>query len=306
MKYAHVKMDYPSVSVEEFMALSEVQEFTLLSSVILYEGNEYIAHKSASIKYSGDVILLTNDEKDAIEAIKGLCANISVHNINDKKEDAKKKYIDLFTTVSQNTSCPSYDIFFTDGLTIVGKRRDSRDTRSLLSHSKKPFSQSGSLNSFLARILVNVSRAKKTFYDPFSGLGSTLIEASWKGIWCIGSDFNREILTKSVENLRHFKCNCDVFLGTIQTSNVFRIDGIGTDPPYARSTKIEGLLRDVFHSLFSYSAEVLPPNGYLVFLSDSKYFWGDDIREYGLTLLRTHYLYTHKSMTRVLYVVKKP
>ena len=62
----------------------------------------------------------------------------------------------------------------------------------------------GMLPSKLARIMLNLARLKKgdAFWDPFAGLGTTLMQAQLLGIYAFGSDVDREILKKAEENIK--------------------------------------------------------------------------------------------------------
>ncbi|EZQ06934.1 MULTISPECIES: TRM11 family methyltransferase [Acidianus] len=223
----------------------------------------------------------------------------------------KDKFIAYYNEIKKGViikkECPILDLLFTDGIIIAGKREEERDSRSLMLHSKKPYSQSGTMDPYTARTMINLALARNSILDPMCGVGSILLEASWIGIRCIGEDIDRVMLKKTKENLDYFSYSCDLVQSSITTMPIRRVDSIVTDPPYGRSVNAREVdFERLYEDLFQYSAEVLPKGGRLVFATDAKLDWREKIKEAGLKPIQEHFIYLHKSLSRSIYVVEKP
>ena len=70
----------------------------------------------------------------------------------------------------------------------------------------RPFFVPSAIHPKIARVLVNLSRAKSggLFIDPFCGTGGLLLEASDIGCISIGLDIDVDMLSGCQENLAHF------------------------------------------------------------------------------------------------------
>jgi len=280
----------------------------VLSGVALFkEDYRGVARKSASIKAAGQLLGVFQEGDEIIELLRGQCFTIKLDVImGDHKRKALEFYERLRDSVRTSRRCQPLDLVFTDGVIVAGLRKEERDGKSILAHSKKPHSQSGSLEPSLSRALVNIAKPRGTFYDPFCGLGSTLIEAYWLGHGCVGSDIDDKLLDRAKHNLGYFGYSCDLVKSAIQASPFRRTGGIATDPPYGRSSRPFGELMSVYLSLFSHAAECLKSKGRLVFLTDSRMDWRDQLKGTGMRLLRMHYIYVHKSLTRTVYIAERP
>lgn len=304
MMYAKLWREVESLSIEEFMSLSGIDEFEHLSGLILFKGQtDNLAYRSATIRSMGVVKVVSESETEVNEEIRGECIDLDFDFIGGEW-DKTALYSSVIRGVRIRRGCPKVDIIVTDNAIILGKRTGERDRASILLHTKKPYRQSGTLNHTMARLLVNLSRARRVFLDPFVGLGSTAIEASWLGLQCIGVDPVINNLRKARANLEFASQECDLVQSLVQDFGVRGVDGIGTDPPYGRSTKVEGTIRGIYEALFDLASN-LGKSTRLVFLSSSDYDWVDEIRTFGLRVKSMHFIYSHKSLTRTLYVVER-
>ena len=171
----------------------------------------------------------------------------------------------------------------------------------------RPFSRSGTLNSELARLMVNVAKCydQKRLIDPFCGSGSILIEAFFNRCLGLGIDYDIKMLKGCVENLKYF--NVFGFSLALADSNKLleklkiKFDALVTDPPYGRSTSPKvlrntiGLLENVVQK----TLDLLPKNGRVVLLV-SKDMYND--LNIGLKEIFKEDIYVHSSLTRTLVV----
>ena len=302
-------MDSPYLALEELKALAEPEEVHYVSGVALFEGGKVEALSKASyVKRSGQVIAITNDLNEVSNELNGECFHLRVDSIMaSDKNRVQAELSKLGRRIKLSKNCPVLDVLFTEGMIILGLQRAERDTKSLERHSNKPFKQSGTLSSDLARVIVNLSKPKRVLYDPFAGLGSVLIEAAWEGLYCVGSDIDHKSIHKAKVNLSALGYHCDLFVGDATQKNLYEVEAIATDPPYGRSVRARASeLMDLYRAFIWRSAEALRSKGRLVFITDSRYWFYDDFKEAGFNVLSMSKVYEHKSLTRTIYVAERP
>ncbi|AWR97672.1 methyltransferase [Acidianus sulfidivorans JP7] len=309
MKYAILTMDEPFISFAELKSLLDCEkDISYFSGVAIFnKETKNIARRSSNIKAIGKVLAISDDPKDINDVLRGKCFNIKPNIIlQSDKDKFNALYSEIKKGVTLNKQCNTLDLIFTDGIIIAGLREDERDSKSLLLHSKKPFSQSGTMDAYTSRLMVNLANPKNLVFDPFAGVGSILIESAWIGYNCIGSDIDIKMLEKSKANLNYFGYNCDLLQSNIANNCIQKVDAIVTDPPYGRSVNAKEVkMEELYEKLFSISEEILRKKGKLVFATDAKYDWRDKIKEFKLSILGIHYIYLHKSLSRAIYVVQK-
>ncbi|MEM3305512.1 MAG: TRM11 family methyltransferase [Saccharolobus sp.] len=308
--YAVLKGNNYFLSLAELEAIlrtdKKIQYFTGVA--IFNEKQEGVAKRSARIKRSGELIAISDDTKELNDILRGGCFWIKEDVImGSQKDEFPALYREIINGIKISKNCEKIDIIFTDGVIILGKIKEEIDSKSLIKHGKKPYSQSGTMNPETARLLVNLARPNKNVLDPFVGSGSLLIEAKWLNYDCIGIDIDEKILQKAKLNLEYFGYDCNLLLSSATQLPINSIDAIATDPPYGRSTKNKGYeLLNLYEKFFQSAAEVLKKGGYLVFATDSRFNFVDKLKETGFIVKSLHFLYSHKSLTRAIYVVQKP
>jgi tRNA (guanine10-N2)-dimethyltransferase len=307
MKYAVLNWRDPFISLAELKALTGLSynDIHLMSGVALgYWNSDRLSSRSALIKRNGDVITISNDAVEINRELKDGCFSIDLDVIlGEMRGESISMYNQAIKNVKLSRSCEKLDMIFTDGNVILGRRKDVIDNVTLEKHNKKPYTQSGTMTARTSRLLVNLATPQGSFLDPFCGLGSLLIEASWLGYKCYGVDFDLYMTWKSRENLRSFLLECGIIQGSAESIPLTKVGGIATDPPYGRSTKFTGQLRKLYQDFFYSVSDIL--RGKLVFATDSKLDFQDDLKEAGLILEETHFMYMHKSLSRKIYVVRK-
>jgi len=189
----------------------------------------------------------------------------------------------------------------------------------------RPYFHPTALKPKLARLFINLARVREgdTILDPFCGSGSILIEAALMGVAPVGCDLDDRMLEGCSRNLEKFGVKADLCVGDAtrldELSNIhdFRgregVDAIVTDPPYERSAKVFGdSLMALYDGFLSTSLKVLRAGGFIVFacprdiepallkiIKNKKNRYTEKIE-----LIGRYRIYVHKSLTRVLFVLR--
>ena len=177
---------------------------------------------------------------------------------------------------------------------------------------KKPAFHPTSLKPKLARLLINLSRAKKndTLLDPFCGTGSILIEAAILGIKPIGVDIDVKMVKGSETNLKFYKLKAKLLRGNaLELEKVFKkssIDAIVTDPPYGRSTFVGAKsLKSLYKGFFSSAHSVLKPKRYLSLLYPHYINAKKMLNKRQWGIIFESEMYVHGGLTRKFLVLQK-
>jgi tRNA (guanine10-N2)-dimethyltransferase len=174
----------------------------------------------------------------------------------------------------------------------------------------RPFFVPSAIHPKIARVLVNLSRARSGshFLDPFCGTGGLLLEAAEIGCIAVGLDIDITMLTGSQQNLDHFEvpfygCLADARTSPIRTKG---IEAIAADPPYGRSSSTKG---DAVSSLITKSltsfAKILKPGGNLCIALPLQYFSEDMIPSESFNIKERHTMRIHRSLRRHVIVLER-
>jgi tRNA G10 N-methylase Trm11 len=106
--------------------------------------------------------------------------------------------------------------------------------QSYLRHDDKPWTTSSSLDSRLARALVNLVPDAQSILDPCCGAGSIVLEAASLGLDAFGVDWKPAMVGMTRENIAHFGYDASAELADSRT-HVQRADAIVTDLPYGHA-----------------------------------------------------------------------
>jgi len=104
--------------------------------------------------------------------------------------------------------------------------------------TERPFFKPVSLDSRLARTMVNLARPNSgKLIDPMCGTGGILIEASLMGVPCIGMDLDEEMVKGSRANVNWVNGDIEVIHGDATDLSTFDdISTMACDPPYGRNS----------------------------------------------------------------------
>ena len=175
---------------------------------------------------------------------------------------------------------------------------------------KRPFFYPGSMSPKLARCMVNLSRVKagQLLLDPFCGTGGILIEAGLIGCKVVGSDVNWKMKNGSAINLDYcgIKDYRTFHLDVRELKMYEKVASVVTDPPYGISTStgdIDGddIFKEFFHAIYDNMAE----DAYLCMASPHYVDLNPMIGEVGFELVEQYSIKMHRSLTRIISVIKK-
>ena len=175
---------------------------------------------------------------------------------------------------------------------------------------KRPFFYPGSMSPKLARCMVNLSRVTEgdLVLDPFCGTGGILIEAGLIGCKVAGSDINWKMKNGTAINLEY--CGITDYrtfhLDVRELKMYEKVAGVVTDPPYGISTStgdIDGddVFKEFFHAIYDNMAD----DAYLCMASPHYVDLNPMIDEVGFELVEQYSIKMHRSLTRIISVIKK-
>ena len=175
---------------------------------------------------------------------------------------------------------------------------------------KRPFFYPGSMSPKLARCMVNLSRVKagQLVLDPFCGTGGILIEAGLIGCKVVGSDVNWKMKNGTAINLDY--CGITdyriVHLDVRELKMYEKVAGVVTDPHYCISTStgdIDGddIFKEFFHAIYHNMAD----DAYLCMASPHYVDLNPMIDDVGFELVEQYSIKMHRSLTRIISVIKK-
>jgi tRNA (guanine10-N2)-dimethyltransferase len=175
---------------------------------------------------------------------------------------------------------------------------------------KRPFFYPGSMSPKLARCMVNLTRihSGETLLDPFCGTGGILIEAGIIGSKVIGTDIDYKMVKGTIKNLQH--CGIHDYYVFQEDARKLKlpnkVDGIVTDPPYGISASTGGEKSENLYQQSMLSLEGQIKEEGLVCLATPHYLDLDQILSgTKFKIIEQHHIRMHKSLTRVISVLKK-
>lgn len=189
---------------------------------------------------------------------------------------------------------------------IMVFRKDSKGInkrRSVL----RPFFSPVSIHPKYARFMINLSRTHKgeTILDPFCGTGGILLEAGLMGRKIIGSDSSLSMVRGARLNLKYFGLDGTVVRASFSELHLdSKVDAIVTDPPYGRSSPVDGQSVSVIHSsIYKKAHELLKTNGSMSIVVSDPTVIG--YSEGFFRVLSVDSIRVHRSLTRHFYSLIK-
>lgn len=201
---------------------------------------------------------------------------------------------------------------------FIGIRRGKANKKHFyeMKPHKRPFFYPGSMSPKLARCMVNLSKVKEgnTVLDAFCGTGGILIEAGMIGANIIGSDVNWKMKNGTLINLDY--CNsldyCQLanyeahHLDVRELKLPKKVDAVVTDPPYGISTSTGGEdSAHIFKEFLSSISYNMKENALLCMASPHYLELNSILSDLGFELLDRHEIKMHKSLTRIISVIRK-
>ena len=169
----------------------------------------------------------------------------------------------------------------------------------------------GMLPPKLAQILINLCGELNDgarILDPFCGTGGILIEAGLIGCKVVGSDVNWKMKNGTAINLDY--CGITDYrtfhLDVRELKMYEKVAGVVTDPPYGISTStgdIDGddIFKEFFHAIYHNMAD----DAYLCMASPHYVDLNPMIDDVGFELVEQYSIKMHRSLTRIISVIKK-
>ena len=162
---------------------------------------------------------------------------------------------------------------------------------------KKSKTHPNQLDWKLSRAMINLCRLKEkqVVCDPFCGTGTTLLEAETMGIRGIGIDFNKEMSEMAKKNMQDNKFLSKIINADFSyfTKIIDEIDGIVTDVPYGKNSKISKKPEKIIIELL----EKLPKEKKFAIMCKKGFE-----NEINLKNVKRYQIYRHKSLTRIILV----
>ncbi|KZX13499.1 TIGR01177 family methyltransferase [Methanobrevibacter filiformis] len=175
---------------------------------------------------------------------------------------------------------------------------------------KRPFFYPGSMSPKLARCMVNLSKIKEgeTLLDPFCGTGGILIEGGLIGAKLIGSDIQWKMKNGTGINLDY--CNLKDYelyhLDVRELKLIKKVDAVVTDPPYGISTSTGGEESHIiFHQFLDSISKNMKKDALLCMASPHYLDLDSILNDLDFELLERHHIKMHKSLTRIISVIRK-
>lgn len=195
---------------------------------------------------------------------------------------------------------------FLFGIRILEIARNRFETRKPIN---RPVRHPSTIPPKLARCLVNLARVttNSCVLDPFCGTGAFLIEAGLIGCHVIGCDINRTMIQGCRRNLDHYLLSLrELLVADAQSIALTTVDSVVTDPPYGRAASSHGIpIESLVLNMLTNIASFLSPRGYVVLVVPQGISWQQHISQIGYSVVETHLIREHKSLTREILILKR-
>lgn len=199
-----------------------------------------------------------------------------------------------------------------DDRILISKRLVKRSKKHFydIKPHKRPFFYPGSMSPKLARGMNNLSRIKEgsTVLDPFCGTGGILIEAGIIGAKVVGIDIDEKMVEGTKKNLKY--CNIkdyEVFQEDARNIKLsYKVDAIVTDPPYGISASTAGMeSKQIYEESLLSMQEILKDEGYICMATPHYLDIHELVSHTKFKIIEQYHIRMHKSLTRVISVLKK-
>lgn len=322
--YYVLRKDYLDTSISELKALIETYDLYgnityCFESICIAEHRDYVVYKVMSrasfLKRAGYLISIDNilspklDYLNELSNFSAKWVKIHIHGYKRNRELVEKyvgQLINKTGLVTEYRRGDYIEIFFINNSAVIGYPLATR--RKYI--DRKTYTRSTALPVELSRLLINLARVKEgeTLLDPFVGTGTILIEANSMNIFAIGVDIDYEVISIARFNLNNCGLNKYILIhGDSRELLYMSADGVATNPPYGRGSSTRGTsIAELYEKFIRNASDSIKKNRYIVFVTSSSLenIVDETIYKYGLLLEKKHYIYTHGSLTRIVYEVR--
>lgn len=287
---------------DRFAKARTISNLVIIQSKIPWQ---IIAKRAAYVKIAGQILRklsgLFLDEESFSLLLNAKTFSCRVINLTSEKSnvsDLEKtlgNMISKFSNAKVSLNDPEIIIYliFTEVESFFGFSTKFHKYSSPRKVKKYPHE----LNSKLCRAMINLSGLKEgnTICDPFCGTGTTLLEAEAMGIHSIGIDFDERMYHITKQNLTSNGFNSKIIIGDytklLQIKD--KIDGVITDLPYGKNSKLSDTLDRIVENFVS----IIPKRKKFVIMCKKGF-------EKKLKIIpsKKFDIYRHKSLTRTILV----
>jgi len=304
--------EYLEIATDEVIAISKMYDRfakakVIFNLVIIQSKTSWdkITKRASFVRVSGQILRKMSGlflDENNFEVLKNaktfVCRiiNLSSNQFNiPELESSMGDMISKFSHAEVELEDPDITIYliFTDHENFFGfsKRVKKEDRpRKIKNHPHE-------LDWSLTRVMINLIGLKEgeTVCDPFCGTGTTLLEAESMGIHAIGLDFDGKMYEISKENLKANGYKSNVFKSDFQDLSKIsgKFDGIVTDLPYGRASKVSEKPEEILKKFFS----ILPKRKRVAIMYKKEL--GSNLKLDGS---KKYEIYRHKSLTRTILI----
>jgi len=300
------------IAIDEITAIAKMYDrfskIKIISNLVIIQSktNWYdISNRASFVKVSGQILRKMSGlflDENNYEILKNaktfVCRiiNLSSNQFNiPELENSMGDMISKFSHAKVKLENPNITIYliFTNKENFFGFSKQVKEK----SRPKKIKSYPHELDWKLTRVMINLIGLKQgeTVCDPFCGAGTTLLEAESMGIHAIGIDFDKKMFEATKDNLKMNGYKSKIFNSDFQELVKIseKFDGIVTDLPYGKNTKISEKPEEILKRFIS----ILPKKKKIAIMYKKEL--GDNLKLNGL---KKYQIYRHKSLTRIILI----
>ena len=300
------------IAIDEITAIAKMYDrfskIKIISNLVIIQSktNWYdISNRASFVKVSGQILRKMSGlflDENNYEILKNaktfVCRiiNLSSNQFNiPELENSMGDMISKFSHAKVKLENPNIIIYliFTNKENFFGFSKQVKEK----SRPKKIKSYPHELDWKLTRVMINLIGLKQgeTVCDPFCGAGTTLLEAESMGIHAIGIDFDKKMFEATKDNLKMNGYKSKIFNSDFQELVKIseKFDGIVTDLPYGKNTKISEKPEEILKRFIS----ILPKKKKIAIMYKKEL--GDNLKLNGL---KKYQIYRHKSLTRTILI----
>jgi len=300
------------IAIDEITAIAKMYDrfskIKIISNLVIIQSktNWYdISNRASFVKVSGQILRKMSGlflDENNYEILKNaktfVCRiiNLSSNQFNiPELENSMGDMISKFSHAKVKLENPNITIYliFTNKENFFGFSKQVKEK----SRPKKIKSYPHELDWKLTRVMINLIGLKQgeTVCDPFCGAGTTLLEAESMGIHAIGLDFDKKMFEATKDNLKMNGYKSKIFNSDFQELVKIseKFDGIVTDLPYGKNTKISEKPEEILKRFIS----ILPKKKKIAIMYKKEL--GDNLKLNGL---KKYQIYKHKSLTRTILI----
>ncbi|MCK5474918.1 MAG: methyltransferase domain-containing protein [Candidatus Aenigmarchaeota archaeon] len=298
---------------EIFSISSGFKETKLDGRVVVFDSRKAPDFSLLGLTHEAGTFLGKNIEEVDFTVFLSQNIQISVLNLDSEQNSLlfSKKIGEFISKKGLKVDFKSRDIlrvYLTKGCAYFTKPVFVQDKKEFAKRAspKRKFFMPTSIDSMVARALVNIAGAKKgvTVLDPFCGSGGLLLEAAAVGVEVFGCDIEEKCVKGTIGNLEQFG-----YLVTAVTSDAMNVkkvfknkfDCVVADLPFGKSSKILKDKQKLYKEFLYYVPELVKKNGRVVIGCDEEKL---DYPKKEFILENKFSIYIHKSMTRHFFVFK--